>query len=281
MRIDTATSFWRAEDLSSRANKTILDQDYLPAHLGAAMMEHGLHGVIAIENMDRNPDSVDWLTWMESSPEVLGTVIGNRTDNAERLAELAQSFPKLKGIKIWVQGENNDLAALSTAQAITHDLDLTLEIAFNPKEWLHLSSPLLKQSAGRVVLCPHLGAPAPADNTFLDRLSQDITLSPSNEVWLKLDHLDALIQTESSDSSIEDPDASFLDASPALQWVASCIERLGTDCLIWGSNWPLLTERLTFDEGMDILDTCLQSQPETLKRGILGVNAVHAYGLKQ
>ena len=52
MRIDTATSFWRAEDLSSRANKTILDQDYLPAHLGAAMMEHGLHGVCLLYTSD-------------------------------------------------------------------------------------------------------------------------------------------------------------------------------------------------------------------------------------
>ena len=41
MRIDTATSFWKATDLGQLSTRMILDQDYLPAHLGVIMIEHG------------------------------------------------------------------------------------------------------------------------------------------------------------------------------------------------------------------------------------------------
>ena len=42
-----------------------------------------------------------------------------------------------------------------------------------------------------------------------------------------------------------------------------------------------LTIQFTFDEAMDILDTCLQGKPEATKIKLLGANVMDAYGLSQ
>ena len=48
-----------------------------------------------------------------------------------------------------------------------------------------------------------------------------------------------------------------------------------------GVGMPALTAQFTFDEAMDILDTCLQGKPEVTKTNLLGANVVDAYGLSE
>ena len=74
----------------------------------------------------------------------------------------------------------------------------------------------------------------------------------------------------------------MLDASEAVTFVNHLLESQLTERLvIWGSAWPALTAQFTFDEAMDILDTCLQGKPEATKTKLLGANVMDAYGLSQ
>jgi predicted TIM-barrel fold metal-dependent hydrolase len=279
MRIDTATSFWKATNLGQLSNRGILDQDYLPAHLGVIMMEHGLNGVIAAQDPRRNSDQVAWLAWMESSPEVLGALLFASHEPPVELSQWAQTYEKLKGVRVWLPDGDERFEALSVLRETTQTLDLTLEIGFSFEHWQAIVSGLIQHPMGRVILCPTLDPTPPFVTSEFHQHIRDINATQLENVWLKLDHLDALTHTESSGSTWEDSDDHWLDASDAVNWVAHCLEHWGPDRLLWGSTWPLLTERLTYDETMDVLDTTLQNQPESFKARILGANAVNAYGL--
>ena len=73
----------------------------------------------------------------------------------------------------------------------------------------------------------------------------------------------------------------MLDASMAMTFVNQMLESQLNERLVWGSTWPALTAQFTFDEAMDILDTCLQGKPEATKTKLLGTNVMDAYGLSQ
>jgi len=279
MRIDTATSFWRATDLGQLSTRMILDQDYLPAHLGVIMMEHGLSGVIAVQDPTRNADQAAWLAWMESSPEVLGALVFASPEPPFELSHWAQTYKKLKGVSVRFPGGDERFEVLNPLREATQALDLTLEIDFNFEHWQAIVPGLIQHPMGRVILCPTIDSTSPLVKSEIHQYIHDIDANALENVWLKLDHLDALTHTESSGSESEDTEEHLLDASDAVNWVTHCLEHWGPDRLIWGSTWPLLTQRLTYDEAMDILDTTLQNQPESFKARILGANAVNAYGL--
>ena len=74
-----------------------------------------------------------------------------------------------------------------------------------------------------------------------------------------------LTSTQAAESSWDDPEDAMLDASEAVTLMTHLIDSELTERLVWGSAWPALTAQFTFDEAMDILDTCLQGKPEATK----------------
>ena len=92
---------------------------------------------------------------------------------------------------------------------------------------------------------------------------------------------DSLTSTDTAESSWDDPEDAMLDASNAVTFVNQLLDSQLTERLVWGSAWPALTAQFTFDEAIDILDTCLQGKPEVTKTNLLGSNVVDAYGLSQ
>lgn len=279
MRIDTAVSFWTKDDPSSADEALILHQDYLPQHLGFVLMEHGLTGVIAIQHAERNPSTAEWLAWMEDRVEVIAAVALITSDSLAHVPEWVTAFPKLKAVRASLSALANDGQYRHNLIAALDSLDITLEIAVDQALPESCATWFAKAPHQRIVLAPKLSKDR--DDALLDLPFIQAWTNQHPNLWIKLDGLPNLTSPDTAESSWDDPENAMLDASKAVTLVTHLIESQLTERLVWGSAWPALTTQFTFDEAMDILDTCLQGKPEVTKTKMLGANVVDAYGLSQ
>ena len=279
MRVDTAVSFWKKDAPSPADEPLILHQDYLPQHLGFVLMEHGLTGVIAIQHAERNPSTTEWLAWMEECIEVIAAVALVTSDSLPNVLEWVKAFPKLKAVRASLSGLANDGQYRQNLIATLNSLDITLEIAFDqalPESCIEWFANAPRQ---RIVLAPKLTKGG--DNGWLDIAFIRAWTNQHPNLWIKLDGLPNLTSTDTAESSWDDPEDAMLDASNAVTFVNQLLDSQLTERLVWGSAWPALTAQFTFDEAIDILDTCLQGKPEVTKTKLLGANVMDAYGLSQ
>jgi len=279
MRIDTAVSFWKKDAPSPADEPLILHQDYLAQHLGFVLMEHGLTGVIAIQHAERNPSTPEWLTWMEECTEVIAVVALVTSDSLPHVPEWVTRFPKLKAVRASLSGLANDGQYRQNLIAALNSLDVTLEIAVDQALPESCTKWFENAPRQRIVLAPK--STKDGDNGLLDVAFIHAWTNQHPNLWIKLDGLPNLTSTDTAESSWDDPEDAMLDASQAVTFVAHLLDSELTERLVWGSAWPALTAQFTFDEAMDILDTCLQGKPEVTKTKLLGANVVDAYGLSQ
>ena len=242
-------------------------------------MEHGLTGVIAIQHAERNPSTEEWLTWMEECTEVIAVVALVTSDSLPSVPEWVSRFPKLKAISASLSGLANDDQHRQNLIAALNSLDVTLEIAVDQALPESCTEWFAKAPRQRIVLAPKLTKDG--DNGWLDVAFIHAWTNQHPNLWIKLDGLPDLTSTHAAESSWDDPEDAMLDASEAVSLVTHLIDSKLTERLVWGSAWPALTAQFTFDEAMDILDTCLQGKPEATKTKLLGANVMDAYGLSQ
>ena len=278
MRIDTAVSFWKKEAPSPADEPLILQQDYLPLHLGFVLMEHGLTGVIAIQHAERNPSTMEWLAWMEECTEVIAVVALVASDSLPHVPEWVTEFSKLKAVRTSLSELANDDRYRQNLIAALNSLDVTLEIAVDQALPGSCTTWFAKAPCQRIVLVPKLTKDG--DNGLLDVAIGAWTNQHPN-LWIKLDGLPNLTSTDTAELSWNGPEDAMLDASMAMTFVTHLLESQLIERLVWGSAWPALTAQFTFDEAMDILDTCLQGESEVTKTKLLGANVIDAYGLPE
>ena len=279
MRIDTAVSFWKKDAPSPADEPLILHQDYLPQHLGFVLMEHGLTGVIAIQHAERNPSTPEWLTWMEECTEVIAVVALVTSDSLTFVPEWVTRFPKLKAVRTSLSALANNAQYRQNLIAALNSHDVTLEIAVDQALPESCTGWFENAPNQRIVLAPKLTKDE--DNGWLDIAFIRAWTNQRPNLWIKLDGLPNLTSTDTAESSWDDPEDAMLDASKAVTFVNQLLESQLTERLVWGSAWPALTAQFTFDEAIDILDTCLQGKPEVTKTKLLGANVVDAYGLSE
>ena len=242
-------------------------------------MEHGLTGVIAIQHAERNPSTPEWLTWMEECTEVIAVVALVTSDSLPHVPEWVTRFPKLKAVRASLSGLASDGQYRQNLIAALNSLDVTLEIAVDQALPESCTKWFENAPRQRIVLAPK--STKDGDNGLLDVAFIHAWTNQHPNLWIKLDGLPNLTSTDTAESSWDDPEDAMLDASQAVTFVAHLLDSELTERLVWGSAWPALTAQFTFDEAMDILDTCLQGKPEVTKTKLLGANVVDAYGLSQ
>jgi predicted TIM-barrel fold metal-dependent hydrolase len=279
MRIDTAVSFWKKDAPSPADEPLILHQDYLPQHLGFVLMEHGLTGVVAIQHAERNPSTKEWLTWMEGCTEVIAVVALVTSDSLPHVSEWVAEFPKLKAVRTSLSGLANNAQYRQNLIAALNSHDVTLEIAVDQALPESCTEWFANSPRQRIVLAPSLTKDG--DNGLLDVAFIHAWTNQRPNLWIKLDGLPNLTSTDTAESSWDDPEDAMRDASKAVTFVTHLLESQLGERLVWGSAWPALTAQFTFDEAIDILDTCLQGKPEVTKTNLLGANIVNAYGLSE
>jgi L-fuconolactonase len=62
-------------------------------------------------------------------------------------------------------------------------------------------------------------------------------------------------------------------------YVAELLDAFGSERLIWGSDWPVMTLASSYAEWLALSERCLAGLHQDARERVLGANAVRFYGL--
>ena len=251
---------WPGPDLPA------LHRDFVAADLSAVIAGIGVDRVILVQSQEDEADTRWLLSTAQAEPRVAG-VIGwtdlSADDIGARLDAFAAAGP-LVGIRPMVQDLDDnwfDDPVRDAGFALLAARGLVLDALVRPR---HLSSlaRLAERHPALSIVVDHLAKPSGGRVTteWHDGMAR---LAAMPQVGCKLSGL----LTELADGEA---------AAAILPAVAAAVAMFGTNRIIWGSDWPVVTMRSDYADWLAIVRAATATQAHP---AIFGDNAARFYGL--
>ncbi len=254
---------WPTPDL------TAIHRDFSPEDLRAEAV--AVDGSVLVQSQPGDADT-DWMLAVAAATPFIKGVVGwadlEAPDAVARLKNLAAQ-PKLKGIRPMLQGLADDQWILRDAvqpalRAIT-DLGLRFDALIFPRH-LAVICQLARAYPTLSIVIDHCAKPqigSGDDGLWRDDMAR---IAENPNVCCKLSGL----ATEMADSLTLDA------AKPYADHVLACF---GPDRLMWGSDWPVLNLRTTYNAWQDWTLAWLKPQSEATRDAVFGGTARRFYQL--
>jgi L-fuconolactonase len=271
MIIDAHQHFWRpargdygwlTPDLPT------LYRDFMPTALAPILGQQKIDGTILVQAAPTVAETEFLLEIADETPFVYGVVGWVDFDDTNSLGEIARlaKHPKLVGLRPMIQDIVDDDWMLRPNLAPILDAMIQQDLAFDalvlPRHLPNLREFLARYPNLRVVI-DHGAKPEIANGHFDDWANDMMLIAREGRTYCKLSGL----LTEAGE------DWNITNLEP---YVAHLFKHFGTQRLIWGSDWPVLTLATSYDKWLSIARTFV---PDASEDAIFGQNARDFYRL--
>lgn len=248
-----------------------LFRDFMPDDLEPHLREHGIDGTILVQAAPTLAETEFLLDKADKTPFVLGVV--GWTDLAAKsaasdIARLAK-HPKLVGLRPMIQDIADDdwmlRPDLRPAFEAMIACDLTFDALVLPRHLSQLRRLLFRHPELRTVI-DHGAKPDISGGQFDDWANDIAVIAKESGAYCKLS---GLLTEAGKDWTIN-------DVAP---YVAHLLEHFGSERLVWGSDWPVLTMAASYETWLDMTVTLIPD--ERARQAILRSNAVELYRVSE
>lgn len=273
-RVDAHQHFWQV----SRRDygwlddaPGILNRDYLPDDLTPQLRAAGVASTVVVQAAPTVAESRFLLSLAEQSDAVKGVVgwVDLSAPGCPRELERFAASPTFKGIRPMLQDLDNPAWLLEEArpeafQALG-ELGLTFDALVTARQLPTLIEFVARYPDLPIVL-NHAAKPQIEGEPSADWLAAIRDLSHSPNVYCKYSGLVTEVAGEISRETLQP----FVDA---------LIDAFSPGRMIWGSDWPVLTTRLSYREWLSLSDALVDTLSGEDRRAIYGRNATDFYHL--
>ena len=275
MRLDSHQHFWKynAREYAWMTEPMVtLRRDYQPEHLKPLLDSAGFDGSIAVQARQTLEETERLLQLADAHPFIKGVVgwVDLRSPALRQQLEKLAVHPRLLGVRHVVQDEPDDQFMLRAdfrrGIAQLREFDLTYDLLLFPRH-LGAARKLVAEFPEQPFVLDHLGKPAIRDRQ-ISLWRKDLSeLAQFPNVTCKLSGL----VTEAKWQAWEPADfRPYLDVA---------LECFGTDRLMIGSDWPVCTLSGDYGATLRIITEYLERLPATARAAILGHNCARFYGI--
>ena len=273
-RIDAHQHFWaiaRGDYGWLTTAMGALYRDFGPQDLKPLLERHGIAGTVLVQAAPTAAETRYLLELAEGNAQVLG-VVGwadlEAANAAEVIDDLARN-PKLKGLRPMLQDLPDDdwIAVAPIAAALDRMAahGLVFDALVKPR---HLP-PLLDR------LRRHMGLHAVIDHAAKPAIGGD-----GFEAWRgDLAALAGLPQVHCKLSGLLTEAPAGAGSSTLRPYADAVLECFGSERVIWGSDWPVLTLAAGYGDWVSITEELLSALNEPQRAAVLGENAMRLYRL--
>ncbi|MGQ0834192.1 MAG: amidohydrolase family protein [Gammaproteobacteria bacterium] len=276
MIVDSHQHFWRL-DRGDYAWLTPqlgpLYRDYGPDDLAPLLAECEVNATVLVQAAASERETLYLFELARSNGFVAG-VVGwvdfEAPDAARRIASLvSEGRGLLKGLRPMVQNIDDPnwllRPALDRAFEATIEHGLAFDALVQPRHLEVLQQRLARHRELRAVL-DHAGKPSIGERALEPWASDIARLASGTNVYCKLSGL----VTECGERC----DANVLD--PYVAHVFSCF---GSERVLWGSDWPVLSSRIGYARWYEMARDCVARHAAGSEPHVFGANAMRFYGL--
>jgi len=247
-----------------------LYRDYLPEDLMPLMKKTGVDGTILVQAAPTMAETEFMLSLAADNDFILGVVgwvdfeSANVWDDIDRLAD----NDKLVGLRPMIQDIPDDdwmlRPGLTPAFEALSAYGLTFDTLTFPRHLKNLETLIKRHPEMRVVI-DHASKPQIRDGAYAEWTANMRLLAETTNAWCKLS---GLVTEADEDWTIEE----------LRPYTDRLLETFGPDRLIWGSDWPVVTQAASYERWHETALELVDGD-ETARAAIFGGNAKKAYCL--
>lgn len=275
MRIDAHVHLWdpaRGDYGWLGPHLPVLNRRFAPAQLYPLLVEHGVDGVVLVQAAPTAAET-DYLLQLSAESWILGVVGWIDLDSPDAAAEAAAR--RLRGSKL--VGVRPMLQDLADPRWI---LDSRREPAL-----LALEGGGVKFDA--LIRPPHLpvinelAARHPGLSIVIDHAAKPVIGKTIDGAWREaMRQVAAHTNVTCKLSGLMTELARATEASVIPFYVGELLDAFGAERLIWGSDWPVLTQAASYAQWLEISERSLAGLGQQAREGVMGGNAARVYGVR-
>lgn len=273
-RIDAHVHFWqlvRDDYHWMTPNLDKLYRDFTPADLSPHLEAANVDAAVLVQAAATVAETRFMLDIARETPFVAGVVgwVEMEDRNVAATLDGLCTDPHFKGIRPMIQ----DIAdadwmlrpSLKPAFKAVIEHGLVFDCLVKPLHLENLHQLLAGLPELRAII-DHGGKPAIAENGFQHWARDMKRLAADTSAYCKLSGL----ITEAG------PGWTIDQLRPYFEHIYACF---GAQRIIWGSDWPVLTQTASYEDWRDAANTLLNHLDDAEKATIFGLNAIHFYEL--
>jgi len=274
-KIDAHQHFWifdPVRDSWINDDMSVIQRDFLPAHLEPVLQANGMDGCVAVQ-ADQSEVQNDFLLKFADEHTFIKGVVGwvdLRADNIEQRLEHYSGFEKIKGFRHVLQGEED--RALMLKPAFMNGISklskygFTYDILIFPDQLQYVPE-FVSAFPDQKFVIDHIAKPYIKDKKIQDWAGEMKKVAEQENVYCKVSGM-----VTEADWNGWEPE----DFTPYLDVVFNAF---GTGRVMFGSDWPVCLVAAEYGEMKNILDEYTSSLSATEQAGFWGDNAVKFYNL--
>jgi L-fuconolactonase len=274
-RIDAHHHLWRyapAEYGWIDESMQMLQRDFLPADLKAAMASAGIDGTIAVQAR-QTLEETRWLLDLADANDTIRGVVGWAPIAGEDFPGCMEEFDgrvKLKGLRHVIQGEKDEHYILredfNSGIRTMAGSGLVYEILIYER---HLADTIyfVDEHLDQPFVLDHVAKPLIAAGVLQPWASQMMELGQRENVWCKVS---GMVTEAKWDAWTPDTLKPYLDVA---------VEAFGPERLMAGSDWPMCLVASGYAQWWDVLRNYFAPFSDSERARVFGDTAVEVYGL--
>lgn len=271
MRIDAHQHYWRIGRNGHEwptPDLPAIHRDFLPADLEPELARLGIARTVLVQSQPADADT-EWLLDLAARSPSVGAVVGwcdlRAPDAPARIAELA-ARPKLRGLRPMLQ----DLPTgwildpgVAPALAAIAEAGLAFDALIRPAHLPDIAA-LAKAYPSLAIVVDHGAKPAIAEGSFQPWADGMRELARHPNVSCKLSGL------------VTEAKANWA-SNDLVPYVRHLLDCFGTDRLLWGSDWPVLSLAASYAQWFDAANALVSGVTDSGRDAIFGGNAARVY----
>lgn len=276
-RVDAHQHYWtlqRGDYAWLTPGEGALYRDFTPGDLSQQLIDCGVRATVLVQAAATEAETRFLIDLARRHPSIAG-VVGWVDLEARDVVARIQSLIRegdgaLKGLRAMAQDISDscwlDCTSLDAAFDAMLGLDLAFDALVTPKQLEALERRLHRHPKLRAVL-DHAGKPDIAGGAFEPWASQLEKLARTTSVHCKLSGL--LTQADTGAGAAE------LD-----QFVGRIFASFGAERVMWGSDWPVVTLRASYQRWLEISLDLVRRHAPGQEEAVFATNAARFYRLK-
>jgi L-fuconolactonase len=275
-RVDAHQHYWclkRGDYAWLTPSQGMLYRDFMPADLSDQLAECAVGATVLVQAAATETEIrflIDLARRHASIAGIVGWVDFEADDVADRIRNLCQeSGGKLKGLRPMVQDIDDpswlERRSLDVAFDAMLDNDLSFDALVRPRHLPVLERRLQKHPALRAVL-DHAGKPDIARADFAPWAAQIERLARITSLSCKLSGLSTQAAAATGTAALD----------PFVAHIFACF---GADRIMWGSDWPVVTERMPYRQWLEMALEMVRRHAPGREAAVFAGNATQFYRL--
>jgi L-fuconolactonase len=274
MRVDAHVHFWdpaRGDYGWLGPHLPVLNRRFAPADLYPLLNENGVDGVVLVQAAPTAAET-DYLLELSAESWILAVVGWIDLDSPDAAEEVARGLrePKLVGVRPMLQ----DLADPRWI------LDSRRESALLALEGGGVEFDALIRPPHLAVI-DELAARHPELSIVIDHAAKPVVGKTIDGAWREAIRQVAVHPNVTCKlSGLMTELASGTEAAAIPFYVGELLDAFGAERLIWGSDWPVLTQAASYAQWLEISERSLAGLGRQAREQVLGGNAARVYKVR-